>query len=270
MPNTSGRSDVCVNLLSRLREQGMHPKENNHPEHSSLPRASVLVPIFVRRRAGNDDGPSRDDPGGACLFVLLTQRPTSLRTHAGEVCFPGGKQDLGDQQDDVVTALREANEEIGLDPDHVVPLCRLGTLESYTGLCVTPIVGLIQPSDSAEPSQLNNVSKDEVDAVFAVPLTYFANDANLTSKQNIEWRGGEFEMRTYHYNAECGRTFKIWGLTAYIAHQVAKITFAPLNEASAAYRITENPTTCNNTPPSLPSMSGYLLRQRDKCGRDPY
>ena len=197
--------------LERLRRIGMTPQDP--PGHRALRRASVLVPLF--RRSNSND-----------LHVLLNQRSMKLRTHAGEVCFPGGKQDPEDKNDDVVTALREAQEEVGLHPDHVQPICRLESLESYTGLCVTPVVGFVEPSHAAEPANLT-VSQDEVEAAFAVPLPYFLDENNLTSKQEVEWRGGTFELRTYHYkDAECGRTFKIKGLTAYILHLVAQISVA--------------------------------------------
>ena len=223
-------------VLNRLRSVGMSPQDLSH--HKELPRASVLVPLFVR---------------GSVVHVLLTKRLASLRTHAGEVCFPGGKQDPQDEDDDVATALREANEEVGLDPAAVKPMCRLETIESYTGLCVTPIVGLVEPAHAAEPSKLT-LSEAEVDAAFAVPLAYFLEDKNLASKQEIEWRGGMFVMRTYHYAAECGRSFKIWGLTAHIAHQVAHIAHA--SGASV-------PSNVPLTPRSQQSVSGYLFRLQE-------
>lgn len=192
-------------LIERLRSVDMTPKDQ--AEHKSLARASVLVPLFLRE---------------STLHVLLTQRPEKLRTHSGEVCFPGGKQDPDDSNDDVATALREAREEVGLDPANVQPLCRLETLESYTGLCVTPVVGLVNPARAAEPTSLT-LSEAEVEAAFAVPLAYFCDERNLISMEKVEWRGCGFELRVYHYRTECDRTFKIWGLTAYIAHQVARI-----------------------------------------------
>jgi coenzyme A diphosphatase NUDT7 len=190
----------------------------DRPEHEDLAaRASVLVPLFFRRAAA-----ASADGGGATLHALLTKRPDHLRRHAGEVCFPGGKQDPGDGGCDLTTALREAEEEVGLAREHVEPVCRLETLESSTGLCVTPIVGLVEPAERAEPSSLK-LADGEVEAAFAVPLSWLSDDNNLIEKREIEWRGGTFTMRTYHYQAECGRTFKIWGLTAHIAHHVAML-----------------------------------------------
>ena len=197
-------------ILTNLRRVGMLPKDQ--PRHATLRRASVLVPLFWDRQ-------------GTTLHVLLNQRSKSLRTHPGWVCFPGGKQDSEDCDDDVMTALREAKEEIGLDPDHVEPLCRLPTLESKTGLCVTPVVGLVTPSSAVEPTSLT-LQKDEVEVAFSVPLLYFADESNIISMEQVEWsRGGTFLMKTYNYAHEIGNspTFEIKGLTAHILQQVAKI-----------------------------------------------
>jgi 8-oxo-dGTP pyrophosphatase MutT (NUDIX family) len=87
--------------LQRLRDFGMTKKESQ-PAHSQLKRASVLVLI------------TRD------WHILLTRRSQHLRSHPGEVCFPGGKQDPEDHHDDLVTALRETKEEVGLDFNNVL------------------------------------------------------------------------------------------------------------------------------------------------------
>ena len=203
--------------LDRLRNVNLVPKDQVH--HLRFPRASVLVPLFLKKSEetiDDCDGMNRQ------LHLLLTKRPDNMRSHSGDVCFPGGKQDPEDLNDDVSTALRETKEEVGIDASQITPLCRLETLESYTGLCVTPVVALVVSEKSIDPSTLN-ISVDEVEVAFSVPLAFFVDETNLTSKVEVEWRGGTFEMRTYEYAAECGRTFRIWGLTAYIAHHVASI-----------------------------------------------
>lgn len=81
--------------------------DHHHHHHQQLTKAAVLVALF---EDPNDDGR---------VHVLLTQRSRKLRKHAGEVCFPGGKLDEADGGDVVVAALREAEEEIGLDPSEV-------------------------------------------------------------------------------------------------------------------------------------------------------
>ena len=248
-------------LQQRLQQFGAHPPPDQ-PHHAALPRASVLVPLFERRQCPPDH--DQHDTRNV-VHVLLTQRPLSLRTHGGEVCFPGGKQDLADGNDDVVTALREAEEEVGLEPSRVRPLCRLATLESYTGLCVTPVVGWVEPGTAAEPAQLT-VNPDEVEAAFAVPLAYFRDDANLSaSKQMVEWRGGMFEMRTYHYkDVDSQKTFKIWGLTAYIAYLVSQIAFE--NVATVAspkvHQLKSLPPQSKEKDDAAITFSGYLFRRQ--------
>ena len=103
--------------------------------------------------------------------VLLTQRTHGLSSHAGQVAFPGGKSDANDK-DAVATALREAQEEVGLHPHHVQVL---GSLPNYTtgsGFVVTPVVALLEPGFAI----VANAS--EVDAVFEVPLDYLMNPSN--------------------------------------------------------------------------------------------
>jgi coenzyme A diphosphatase NUDT7 len=195
--------------LNRLKAQGMERKDLS--VHEDLPRASVLVPLFR----------NKDDE----LHVLLTQRPLHLKSHPGEVCFPGGRQDPEDEGDDVVTALREAHEEVGLERSCVAPLCRLSTVESKNGLCVTPIVGWLDPPEVV--TQLE-ASEAEVAAVFTVPLEFFRNDDNLADKFDVPWSGGIFTVRTFMYSddnhsAARDEPFKIWGLTAHILHQVSCI-----------------------------------------------
>ncbi len=117
--------------------------------------ASVLVGLVMHERP----------------TVLLTQRTRGLSSHAGQVAFPGGKSDTEDQ-DAVATALREAQEEVGLHPRHVQVL---GSLPHYTtgsGFVVTPVVALLEPGFSIVPNA------GEVDAVFEVPLDFLMNPAH--------------------------------------------------------------------------------------------
>jgi len=191
--------------ISRLRKVGMQPRDLEH--HKGLPRASVLVPLFRKTDDNNK------------LHVLLTQRPLHLKSHPGEVCFPGGRQDPEDEADDVETALREAWEEVGLERTSIESICRLTTVESKGGLCVTPIVALLDPPDVI--NQLK-VSKDEVEAVFTVPIEFFLErNGNLADKFDVPWSSGIFTLRTYFYQDEREKEFKIWGLTAHVIHQVA-------------------------------------------------
>ena len=203
-------------VLANLSSHGMEKKEL--PHHYKLRRASILVPLFERPQQSSSS---------SNLHVLFTQRPQKMKSHGGEVCFPGGKQDEEDEGCDITTALREAQEEVGLDPNYVQQIARMETVESLHSLCVTPIVGLIEPSSAAEPSGLT-LNEHEVEAAFAVPLEYFTIPENLASIKKIQYgANGEFLMRTYLFDdPESGRQFRIWGLTAHVIHQVAELAFS--------------------------------------------
>ena len=206
-------------VLSRLRSLGMDKKEL--PHHADLRRASILVPLFERTIAEKQHSSYSYQSN---IHVLFTQRPQKMKSHGGEVCFPGGKQDPEDELDDIRTALREAHEEVGLHSAYIESIARLETVESKHSLCVTPIVGIIHPPSVAEPSQLK-LNTTEVEAAFAVPLEYFADPENWEITK-VKWSGGDFLIRTYLWDdVESGCQFKIWGLTAHVIHHVATMAF---------------------------------------------
>ena len=151
-----------------------------------LTRAAVLVPLIERA-----DG----------LWVLLTERSATLKDHAGQISFPGGRQDPEDI-DSVATALREADEEVGMPPPLVRVIGRLDTYITGTGYSVTPIVGLIRPPFPIEADPV------EVADVFEVPLGFLMNPANH-QKHSREYQG-----RTRHYYAIPYENRYIWGATA--------------------------------------------------------
>lgn len=150
--------------------------------------ASVLIPI-VRR--------------GDQYAVIFTVRPASMPTHAGEISLPGGGPKPGDTSA-IATALREAEEEIGLAPAHVDVLGTFGTHFGGLGFAVTPVLGLIEDAPA-----LSACSR-EVDEIFEVPLDH------LLSRQShmIETRtfsGEAYRMFAVPYPQGARH---IWGLTA--------------------------------------------------------
>ena len=154
--------------------------------HEGATVAAVLIPI-VAHRAG--------------LTVLFTQRTTHLKSHSGQVSFPGGRAEPGDASAEF-TALREAGVEIGLPEDRVEILARLPDYHTRTGYRVTPVIGLLTPPLELAPDPR------EVAEVFEVPLAF------LLDARNRQRRTREFQGQTvgfYVFEHE-GRV--IWGATA--------------------------------------------------------
>jgi 8-oxo-dGTP pyrophosphatase MutT (NUDIX family) len=149
-------------------------------------RASVLVPIVAR--AGE-------------LTMLFTRRTAHLRNHSGQIAFPGGGAEPGDASAEA-TALREAHEEIGLEPARVEVLGRLSDYHTRTDYRVTPVVGLVAP-----PVELR-LDAHEVEEAFEVPLAFLLDPANHQRHQR------EFQGRTVPFYAIPYRDYYIWGATA--------------------------------------------------------
>lgn len=147
--------------------------------------AAVLVPVIAREE----------------LTVLFTQRPASMKQHAGQISFPGGKLDAADA-DHKAAALREAEEEVGLKRDFVEPLGYLDTYRTGTGFNVVPLVALVRPEFTLA------VDTYEVADTFEVPLAFLMNEANH-QKHTRPWRDRE----RHFYAMPYGERF-IWGATA--------------------------------------------------------
>ncbi|ALE17051.1 hypothetical protein AMC99_01761 [Altererythrobacter epoxidivorans] len=145
----------------------------------------------------------RDEPG-----LLLTQRPRDMRDHPGQVAFPGGKIDPG--EDAVQAALREAHEEIALDPSQVRIIGTTDRYQTGTGFDVTPVLGVVPPDLDLTPNP------DEVEAWFEVPLSLVLRRENWT-EQEVFWRG---KMRQYLEMDYQG--FRIWGVTAAIIANLSR------------------------------------------------
>ncbi len=179
-------------LRQRFRESGEDAAaaaavvEPGVTEGSPLTPAAVLVPI-VQRTSG--------------LTVLLTQRTAHLRDHAGQVSFPGGRSEPEDPGP-ADTALREAEEEVGLDRRQVEVIGQLPEYRTGTGFCVTPVVGLVTP-----PLNLK-LDDFEVAEVFEPPLDFLLDAANH-QRHSIEIRGALRE-----YWAMPWQGYYIWGATA--------------------------------------------------------
>jgi 8-oxo-dGTP pyrophosphatase MutT (NUDIX family) len=135
------------------------------------------------------------------LHVVLTRRAAHLNQHAGQVAFPGGKVDKLDPSP-LATALREANEEIGLGEDRVEIVGTLDQYQTSTGFRVTPFVGVIDPRWQPFPDP------DEVEEVFETPLDFLMDPANRVRHHHDRWA-----RRSYYYAMPWGEYY-IWGATA--------------------------------------------------------
>ena len=139
------------------------------------------------------------------LQVLLTERSAALNSHGGQIAFPGGKVDAHDA-DAVATALRETQEEVGLEAPWIEVL---GTLPVYTtgsAFQVTPVVALVQPGF------VLSVNAHEVAAVFEVPLAFLMNPANHRHHVH-HWAGSDRHWLSMPYQDGVHERF-IWGATA--------------------------------------------------------
>jgi len=173
-------------LVPVARRRGDHDLNPGMPEPDKTRAAAVLVPIV-----GRDEG----------LTILLTRRSDSLPVHKGQISFPGGRVEE-DDVDDVETALRETEEEIGLGRDLVEVIGRLDTYTTRTGFEVTPVVGLVRPPFDLTPDPV------EVAEIFEVPLDF------VLDSDNHERHSREWQETTRHFWVLPYRHHYIWGATA--------------------------------------------------------
>lgn len=139
----------------------------------------------------------REEPG-----VILTQRPNTMRDHPGQVAFPGGKLDEG--EDAVTAALREAHEEIALDPALVQVIGTTDRYQTGTGFDITPVLGVVPPDLDLSPNP------GEVEAWFEAPLSLLLHPESWTQNE-VLWRGETRQYLEMDYQG-----FRIWGVTAAI------------------------------------------------------
>lgn len=159
--------------------------------------AAVLVPVI-----------DRSEP-----TVLFTIRTPELTSHAGQVAFPGGKIDAGDDSP-VAAALREAKEEVGLAPAYIEPLGYLDLYLTFSGFRILPTVARVQPDFAL------TLNPSEVSETFEVPLAFLMTPANL-QRRSRDWNGISRE----YYAIPFGDRY-IWGITAGIVRNLYDRVYA--------------------------------------------
>ena len=185
-----GTPDIIASLRETLKRRKRQTITRDE-------RAAVLVPII------DDGGPLR---------LLLTRRTEDLPTHQGQVAFPGGHVDP-DDADPAATALREAEEEVGLSPAHVEVIGLLDDQVTQEGtVAVTPVVGLVARLPELHPTPA------EVAHVFTIPVTDLTRAERWKSEDRID-RDREIRLHFFRHEGET-----LWGLSARIVVHLLELT----------------------------------------------
>jgi len=180
----------------------LNPSLEGRRAAHALAQAAVLVPL-VQRATG--------------LNVILTRRADTLSRHSGQIAFPGGRCDPGETP--WTTALREAQEEIGLDPAFVAVSGLGDPYETVTGFCVTPVVGFVSPGFSLTPAPA------EVAEVFETPFGFLMDPANHERRFH---EGLDGQRRRYYAMPYQDRF--IWGATAGMLRSLYERVFGDPDE----------------------------------------
>ena len=188
------RTRLTLEVPPGLTDASITPKRGDHDADPVMQKIAEVRPI----RPAAVLVPVVDHPEPT---VLLTQRSAHLPEHAGQVSFPGGKIDK-DDADPRASALRESEEEIGLDRAHVEPLGYLDLYMTTLGYRIVPVVARVRPGFNLV------LNTSEVDAVFEVPLAYLMDQTNIQCHSRV-WQG----MTRHYYAITFGERY-IWGVTA--------------------------------------------------------
>jgi len=160
----------------------------NFESVDGLKPAAVLIPIFEK------DGE---------LHLVLTKRSQTVQHHKGQICFPGGRMDDVDQSL-WHTALRETEEELGIQAAHIYYIHELPKLNTPSMFEVTPFIGFLHHHPNFAPNP------HEIDSIIVVPLTHFKNQNNLRIEHR-EYFGKTYPVPFFNYGS-----YEIWGATGRI------------------------------------------------------
>lgn len=186
-------SHLLLNKPNSYSEELLaHPRFKN----DNFKPAAVLVPLVQR-------------PSG--LHLILTQRASHLRHHPGQISFPGGKVEPSDLSL-IHTAIRETNEEIGIQASQIKPLVKLNTIPTISGYKVTPIIAII------DENYTTAIDYGEVSSTFEAPLIHLLNPIN-TTKYKVFNKKHTYELIFIPFEKKL-----IWGITAEIIHSMNYIS----------------------------------------------
>ncbi|MBL0711484.1 MAG: CoA pyrophosphatase [Colwellia sp.] len=174
-------------FLTRFHLKQLPLSSHNYQHHAPLKKAAVLIGLIENPDTG--------------LQVLLTKRSSHLKHHPSQISFPGGKAEPTDINL-VATALREAQEEIGLSPQAVAVIGQLPSYEIISGYQVTPIVAII------DSQQVYQQDDNEVAEIFQVPLQHFLSEESHHCLKSLK-NGREINIHFFPY-----KHYNIWGATA--------------------------------------------------------
>lgn len=157
-------------------------------------RAAVLIPLVKRTK----------------WRVILTQRPDTMPTHAGQIAFPGGRAEEGETA--LSASLRETEEEIGVNADKITLLGRLPSFDANGDFRITPFVGIVDPTAVIIPDPR------EVDDVFEVPFAYLMDPDNHV-RRDVQWNKQTLTIFDMPYD-DRGTHRNIWGMTAMMLYRL--------------------------------------------------
>lgn len=198
-------SESIGSWIVELRERLGSPLPQRLPP-SEARRAAVLVPLFV-------------DAGE--LWTVLTKRSDALPTHKSQIAFPGGGLEIG--EDPWGAALRETEEELGIDRRRVLRLGELDEAETPSGFRIVPCVGAVPHPLETE------INHEEIAEVFSVPLLAFT-DYRMVEDRMVSIDGRERLIRVYHLGKR-----QVWGLTARILQNLlVRLGFEVPDDAAEA------------------------------------
>jgi 8-oxo-dGTP pyrophosphatase MutT (NUDIX family) len=193
LPNNALQEVLCFKeYLFSKPEEGRSSSENNGQR-----RAAVLVPLIWQNNQWE---------------ILFTRRSKHVQDHKGQVSFPGGMTEK-DDHDIVATAMREAKEEINLDPEDVHIIGFLADCETNSNYRITPVVAVIRNSKKIK------ACTDEVDTIFTIPMTFLEDERNHSVQV---WKRSDGEnVPVLFYSEYQGEL--LWGITARITNDLLTI-----------------------------------------------